>query len=89
MAAGIAEEINREYMIPLRASNGVKIVHEGHAGFKMLHGLNSSSIIATLIEPCFANFDTDEARKIFEDEDRFAFSVACAVGKYFKTENII
>jgi|SaaInlLV_10m_DNA_2_1039722.scaffolds.fasta_scaffold01930_13 N-acetylmuramoyl-L-alanine amidase len=81
LAKIFSDFLNEELGIKERGKDGVKVIKSRHNGYGMLNAMRKKSIPSVLIEPCFAKYENEESRAIFEDDERFADILARAIIK--------
>lgn len=88
----ITDELAKEYGIIQRNvtadHDGIRFVGEGDRGYKNLSVMQEATAkCSLLIEPCFANFETLEAKLIIDNPNRYAeFLVSAICDKLFRVE---
>lgn len=78
--------LNEEYGFVERGDDGVKTIGSRHNGSGMLQACLNKGIISALIEPCFADYRTEESKIIFEQEDKYVLVLAKAIHKAWATK---
>lgn len=72
LAFNLVNAIFKTFDIKPRHNNGLKWVSGGDRGAYNLELMEDAGAkIALLLEPCFANFETDESQRFFRDEQAY------------------
>ena len=79
LADRITDDLNTVLGIKERRDDGVFTISKSHRGSGMLYALYKEGIMCCLVEPCFADFSTEESRAIFQAEDRYADLLAKSI----------
>jgi hypothetical protein len=86
----ISDNINDAFLIKQRHDNGVKYVKENDRGAYNLKTLHNEDIkVACLVEPCFANYATAEAKAIIQNPKKYAKVLLSSVYQYFAITNYL
>lgn len=86
LAEGISDQLFMKLGIIGRGEkeDGVKVIAEGHSGFKMLDAVKKKGRAVCLVEPCFGNFKTKDSIAVFENEDKYVQALRSAIKIYFR-----
>lgn len=83
-AAQFATKIFLKHGIKRRHVTGVLEVGKGGRGRMNLKTMLKYADAAIIVEPAFVNFKTHEAQEIVENPDKYAATIAEAIGEYLK-----
>jgi len=84
LAMHMANAISDEYGIKKRHETGILEISKGDRGFGNLTHLKKFCDASILVEPCFANLPTLEARSIIDNPRAYAMTLYNAVKEYLK-----
>lgn len=73
--------LNEEYGFRERGNDGVKTINSSHNGSGMLYKVSGKGIVCALVEPCFADYRTEESKLIFEQEDKYVLVLTKSIHK--------
>jgi hypothetical protein len=81
-----SDMLNESYGFRERGDDGKKVVGPRHNGSGMLQACLNKGVIACLIEPCFADYRTEESKIIFENEDAYVNVLTVSIHKAWATK---
>ncbi len=81
LADWVTDVLKTQLGLSERFEDGVLRVNEKHNGYGMLKALEAVAVVASIVEPCFAQYRHDESEQVFAHEDKYAECLAFCVGE--------
>lgn len=83
-AQHVADKIWTKHKIKKRHGDGVLDIYPASRGHQNLTIVNKYATAAIIVEPCFANFPTKEAKEIIDNPKEYAHTLYDAMESYLK-----
>lgn len=81
----MADRLNHLLGLSKRHGDGILPIEKGHGGYKMLRSISGGKRAAVLVEPCFANLETEESKAVFDQEDKYVMALSYAIRFYLQS----